>query len=72
MNRPKSLITVPAGLLKVGGSLFGKRDEIERLVGSLQVDIEYTQKKLEWTPPVATREGLLQMARWYASETELR
>jgi nucleoside-diphosphate-sugar epimerase len=66
MNRPARLLTVPMALLQAGGSLLGKRGEIDRLVGSLQVDSGYTQAQLGWAPPVSVADGVREMARWYA------
>lgn len=58
MGRPVRLVPVPVGLLKAVGRLTGKSQEVERLVGSLQVDISHTQEILDWTPPVTVDEGL--------------
>lgn len=58
MGRPVRLVPVPVGLLKAAGRLTGKSMEVERLVGSLQVDISHTKKILGWTPPVSVDEGL--------------
>jgi nucleoside-diphosphate-sugar epimerase len=66
MNRPARLLPVPVALLQAGGSLLGKRGEIDRLVGSLQVDSGHTQAQLRWTPPVSVADGVREMARWYA------
>jgi nucleoside-diphosphate-sugar epimerase len=66
MNRPARLLPVPVALLQAGGSLLGKRGEIERLVGSLQVESGYTQAQLGWTPPVSVADGVREMAQWYA------
>jgi nucleoside-diphosphate-sugar epimerase len=70
MNRPARLLPVPVALLQAGGSLLGKRGEIDRLVGSLQVDSGYTQAQLGWTPPVSVEDGVRQMGRWYASSQD--
>lgn len=66
MERRARLLPVPAMVLKAGGSLLGKRSEIDRLVGSLQVDSGYTRAQLGWTPPVSVEDGVREMARWYA------
>lgn len=52
------LIPVPAGLLKVGLTVLGKRMIAQRLLGSLQVDISKTREVLGWTPPISVDEGL--------------
>lgn len=66
MNRRAHLLPIPVSLLKAGGSLLGKRSEIDRLVGSLQVDSAYTRAQLGWAPPVSVEDGVREMARWYA------
>lgn len=66
MNRRAHLLPAPASFLKAGGSLLGKRGEIDRLVGSLQVDSGYTRVQLGWTPPVPVEDGVREMARRYA------
>jgi UDP-glucose 4-epimerase len=40
----------------------GKPDLAQRLCGSLQVDIEKTQRLLGWTPPISLDEGLKRVA----------
>jgi UDP-glucose 4-epimerase len=44
----------------------GKAAEIDRLCGSLLVDISQTRQGLGWTPPVPPSEGLARTAAWYA------
>jgi nucleoside-diphosphate-sugar epimerase len=58
MGKPSRLIPVPAGLLKFGATLLGKKALAQRLLGSLQVDISHTQKCLNWTPPLTVKQGL--------------
>jgi nucleoside-diphosphate-sugar epimerase len=72
MNRPARLLPVPVALLKAGGSLLGKRGEIDRLVGSLQVDSGYTQAQLGWIPPVPVASDICEMAQWYANTQDVR
>lgn len=72
MNRPARLFPVPVALLQAGGSLLGKRGEIDRLVGSLQVDSGYTHAQLAWTPPASMEDGVREMARWYAELQDAR
>ena len=52
---------IPIFLIKLLGSIFCKQAEINRLVGSLKIDSSYTQKQLNWTPPVSVVEGIRQM-----------
>ena len=58
MNRPVRLLPVPPRLLKFAGRLAGRRAAVERLCGSLQVDIERARTRLGWSPPVDVDEAL--------------
>lgn len=52
------LIPVPVPMLIAGAGLLGRRDVVERLCGSLQVDISKARRVLAWRPPVTVDEGL--------------
>jgi nucleoside-diphosphate-sugar epimerase len=58
MGKPSRLIPVPASLLQLAATLLGKKAVSQRLLGSLQVDISHTQKRLDWTPPFSVKQGL--------------
>jgi len=55
---PTRLLPVPVWALQAGASLFGKGDAVQRLCGSLQVDISKARSLLGWVPPVSVEEGL--------------
>lgn len=57
-NRPVRLIPFPIGVMRAGARLLGRTAELERLVGSLQVDIGHTCRTLDWAPPVTVDKGL--------------
>jgi UDP-glucose 4-epimerase len=44
-------LPVPVWCFKLAGKLFKKEAVVDRLVGSLQLDIEHTKNTLDWTPP---------------------
>ncbi len=52
------LLPVPVWALQAGAMLLGKEDEVQRLCGSLQVDISKARHLLGWRPPVVVEEGL--------------
>ena len=52
------LLPVPVWALQAGAMLLGKEDEVQRLCGSLQVDISKARQLLGWRPPVVVDEGL--------------
>ena len=58
MNCPARLIPVPLALLQVGATLLGRRNQAQRLLGNLQIDIDHTRSSLGWTPLVSVDEGL--------------
>ena len=66
MSSSTRLFRVPLSLIKAGSFLLGMRGEIDRLVGALRVNSEYTERCLEWRPPVAVDHGIREMAEWYA------
>lgn len=58
MNRPARLIAIPTEMLNVGAALLGKRNQAQRLLGNLQIDIDHTRTTLGWKPLVSVDEGL--------------
>jgi nucleoside-diphosphate-sugar epimerase len=69
MGRQAHLISVPPRLLRLLGTLIGRRNDVERLLGTLQVDIGHTRNTLDWTPPVNVQVGLSKTVDWYLSAT---
>ena len=63
MGRSAWLFPVPVSVLRLAGSALGKRAEIDRLVGSLQIDSSHTRRVLGWTPPVSVQEGIRRMVQ---------
>ncbi len=61
MSRSARLFPVPVSLLRIVGIALGKQAEIDRLVGSLQIDSSHTRQVLGWTPPVSVQEGIRRM-----------
>tara|TARA_R110001606_G_scaffold327360_1_gene474275 strand:- start:122 stop:1063 length:942 start_codon:yes stop_codon:yes gene_type:complete len=50
-------IPVPVWCFKIVGKIFKKEAVFDRLVGSLQLDIEHTKNTLDWTPPYSVEHG---------------
>jgi len=63
MNRSIKFFSFPIGLLKFLGFIFKKQNEVDRLVGSLQIDNSYTKKTLDWSPPISVEEGIRRMVQ---------
>lgn len=58
VGRQTRLLPVSPGALRFAGRLAGKGAEIDRLIGSLQVDIDKTRERLKWAPPLSVDEAL--------------
>ncbi|QTL36068.1 UDP-glucose 4-epimerase family protein [Pseudoalteromonas viridis] len=50
-------LPIPVCCFNLAGKVFGKQSVVDRLVGSLQVDIEHTKKTLNWQPPYSVEDG---------------
>ncbi|WP_420599254.1 NAD-dependent epimerase/dehydratase family protein [Neptuniibacter sp.] len=51
MGKKIILVPVPQFILSAGAVMLGKKQNIDRLIGSLQLDITKAQSLLGWTPP---------------------
>ena len=58
MGHPARILSCPLSLLRLAGKLTGKTDQIERLLGSLQVDSSKLRRELGWQPPYTLQQGL--------------
>lgn len=65
LGRPTRLLPVPPGLLRLGGEIVGKGDEVGRLLDSLVIDSSKIRRELGWKPPFTMEEGLRETAAWY-------
>ncbi|MEI7456648.1 MAG: SDR family oxidoreductase [Nitrosomonadales bacterium] len=58
LGHPARLLPCPQALLTLVGRLTGKADQVERLLGSLQIDNGKICRELDWTPPYTLPQGL--------------
>ena len=63
LGRSARLLPVPVPLLRLSVRALGKQAEIDRLVGSLQIDSRQTRELLDWNPPVSVAEGIRRMVQ---------
>ncbi|CAK4070531.1 UDP-glucose 4-epimerase family protein [Vibrio sp. 16] len=62
LGKPTWQLPVPVWCYKLAGKVFNKSDVVDRLTGSLQVDISHTKETLGWVPPQSLQEGFKQTA----------
>jgi UDP-glucose 4-epimerase len=72
MDRRTRMPALPVGVLQFFGYVSGYRPQVDRLCGSLAVDITNTRTELGWSPPVSLAEGLERTVRWYLAENPVR
>lgn len=65
MHKRSNVFSLPRFLLNCVAALTGKKEFLQRLCGSLQVDITDTRERLGWTPPVSVAEAFAITARHY-------
>jgi nucleoside-diphosphate-sugar epimerase len=65
LNISARLFPCPALLLFFLGRILGKGAALDRLMGSLMVDISKIRKELDWEPPYTLEQGLKETANWY-------
>lgn len=56
-NKKNFALPVPVWCFKLAGKLFSKHDIVDRLIGSLQLDITHTKNTLDWKPPYTVEHG---------------
>ncbi|MCR9988029.1 UDP-glucose 4-epimerase family protein [Vibrio antiquarius] len=62
LGKPTWQLPVPVWCYKLAGKVFNKVDVVDRLTGSLQIDISHTKETLDWVPPQSLQEGFKQTA----------
>ena len=58
LGKRNILLPIPVSILRMVAALLGKRAFVERVCGSLQVDIDKTRRLLDWSPPYTLDQGL--------------
>lgn len=56
------LLPIPRWALTIPAAMLGKKSVVDRLYGSLQVDISHTKQRLNWIPPVTMGQQLAKIA----------
>lgn len=58
LNKRPIMFSVPEGLLKTLAGLAGRREAMEKMTGSLTVNMEKIRHRLGWSPPFTLEEGM--------------
>ena len=64
-ERSALMLPVPVWMMLMAGRIIGRSDELERLFGSLTVDISKIRRELNWKPPYTPEEGICETVLWY-------
>ena len=65
LGTPVRMSAVPVRLLEFGGRILGKRSQVERLVGTLEVDTASFTAATGWRARHALVDGLAATAAWW-------
>jgi nucleoside-diphosphate-sugar epimerase len=65
MRKKPRLLPFPPLLLRLAGALTGKGQEVDRLLGSLNVDSSKIRNSLDWVPPYTVQQGIAKTVGWY-------
>jgi UDP-glucose 4-epimerase len=68
LGREPRLVPVPLGVLRLGATLIGRREDFVRLTADFSLDSGAIRAALEWAPAHSMRQGLEDTARWYLNE----
>jgi nucleoside-diphosphate-sugar epimerase len=58
MGKPVKLMPCSPIFMRLAGRLFRKSDQLDKLMGSLQIDSSKIRRDLGWKPPYTLDEGL--------------
>ncbi|MBA6326397.1 SDR family oxidoreductase [Colwellia sp. MB02u-6] len=66
------MLPVPNTVFSLAGKILGKTAIIDRLCGSLQVDIKHTKNTLNWQPPYSVEQGFAATAKAFKKQLALK
>ena len=68
LGKSSFMLPVPYTVFSLAGKVLGKSAIIDRLCGSLQVDINHTKNTLNWQPPYSVEQGFAVTAKAYKTK----
>lgn len=69
LGRRPNLIRIPLVYLKLLAGIAHKKDQLQRLTGSLEIDNTKVKRELSWEPPYSMEVGLKETTRWFQGLT---
>jgi nucleoside-diphosphate-sugar epimerase len=70
LNKRARMVAFPINILQGLAKLTGQAQEMDRLAGSLAVNIGKIKSVLGWKPPFSTKAGIKETVNWYKSIKE--
>ncbi len=67
LGRRPLLLPVPISWMRWAGAFLGKKAAVDRLLGSLCVDMTPFREDLGWNPPYTIQAGIETTAQWYCN-----
>jgi len=71
LEKPNRSLPVPLWTYNLVGKVLNKQDVVNRLLGSLAVDISHTKETLNWTPPQSLESGFRETAIAFLKSKEI-
>lgn len=68
MHKRPRLLPCPPALLRTIGAALGKREEMQRITDSLQIDSSRIRDELGWRQRFTLAEGLARTSQWYDAQ----
>jgi nucleoside-diphosphate-sugar epimerase len=70
MGKPARLLPVPPRLLWLAGRLTGRSETLNKVCGSLRLDISKARQMLGWKPIIGLSDGIENTVRWYRQSVQ--
>ena len=69
LGKPVCLFPMPLAIMKMVATLFGSREQYNKLTGSLVVDDSNFRQKLNWTPTIEFTKAMQTTTTWYKKQS---
>jgi UDP-glucose 4-epimerase len=69
LGRKARFVPVPMAVLKTLAMVTGQQKTVQKLCGSLQVDVAETERLVDWSPSVSVQQGLARTVDWYKTRS---